>query len=152
MNEKESFDVKSFISKLPEDRKIAIERLRKVISENIDPGFEETFSSGMIHYVVPHSKYPEGYHCNPDQPLPFISIASQKNFIALYHMGLYSDKKVHEWFVNEYPKYSKTKLDMGKSCIRFKKPEQIPFNLIGELSTKITADEWINIYEKNFKK
>jgi hypothetical protein len=101
----------------------------------------------MIGYVVPHTLYPKGYHCSPEQPLPFINIASQKNFIALYHLGLYADQSLLEWFVQEYPKYSKAKLDMGKSCIRFKKVAQIPYNLIGELATKITPAEWINIYE-----
>jgi hypothetical protein len=102
--------------------------------------------------VVPHSLYPAGYHCNPEQPLPFISIASQKNFIALYHMGIYADKKLLEWFTKEYPKHSQTKLDMGKSCIRFKKPEQIPFQLIGELVSKMTPKDWIATYEKAFTK
>ncbi|HNL71683.1 MAG TPA: DUF1801 domain-containing protein, partial [Leptospiraceae bacterium] len=114
--------------------------------------FEETISYGMISYVVPHSLYPEGYHTDPKQPLPFISLASQKNFIALYHMGIYADEKILHWFVTEYPKHSKTKLDMGKSCIRFKKIDQIPFDLIQELVKKMTPKQWIDLYKKSIKK
>jgi hypothetical protein len=105
----------------------------------------------MIGYVVPHSLYPDGYHCDPKLPLPFMSIASQKNFIALYHMGIYSDPELLEWFKAEYPKYVKTKLDMGKSCIRFKKPETIPYELIAQLSTKMTPQNWIDRYESVVK-
>lgn len=141
-----------YLKNLPEDRRKAIEELRKVILENLPKGFKEVMSYGMLGYVVPHSVYPAGYHCNPKQPLPFMCIASQKNFIAFYHMGIYADKKLLDWFVSEYSKQSKTKLDMGKSCIRFKKPEQIPFKLIGELVRKMSAKEWIEIYEKNLKK
>jgi hypothetical protein len=108
-------------------------------------------SYGMIGYVVPHSNYPEGYHCAPELPLPFINIASQKNFVAFYHMGIYAEKEILDWFTGEFPKHSKSKLDMGKSCIRFKKPEQIPFELIGELVQKITVEKWIEIYESNIK-
>ncbi|MBB6004977.1 DUF1801 domain-containing protein [Arcicella rosea] len=141
-----------YIEELPEDRKIAISNLRKVILENLPEGFQETMSYGMIGYVVPHSLYPSGYHCTPNLPLPFLSIASQKNFIAVYNMLVYSDPTINEWFVNEYTKYSKAKLDMGKSCIRFKKLDQIPFDLIGELASKVTVDEWINIYEAQLKR
>ena len=107
---------------------------------------------GMIGYVVPHSLYPAGYHCDPKQPLPFMNIASQKNFIAVYHMGVYANKKLSEWFLKEYSKYSKAKPDMGKSCLRFKKADQIPYKLIGELAKKITPEKWIAIYEEQFKK
>ncbi|GAB4149960.1 MAG: DUF1801 domain-containing protein [Bacteroidia bacterium] len=141
-----------YLKTLPEDRKDAFLELRNVILKNLPKGFEETISYGMIGYVVPHSVYPPGYHCDPKLPLPFVSIASQKNFIALYHMGIYADQALLEWFTNEYPKHSKAKLDMGKSCIRFKKPDQIPFKLIGELMKKISVKEWISIYEKNYKK
>lgn len=105
----------------------------------------------MISFVVPQSLYPAGYHCDPKQALPFLSIASQKNFVALYHMGIYGDKNLYNWFTSEYPKFCKTKLDMGKSCIRFKKPEEIPFELIGELAKKISPEMWIESYERNFK-
>lgn len=142
----------AYFDTLPEARKSAMTELRKVILKNLPKGFKEVMNYGMVGYVVPHSLYPAGYHCNPEQPLPFISIASQKNFIALYHMGIYADKKLLEWFTKEYPKHSQTKLDMGKSCIRFKKPEQIPFQLIGELVSKMTPKDWIATYEKAFTK
>jgi len=145
-------DVQSYIQNLPEDRQDTINKLRKVIMDNLPEGFSETIGFGMIGFVVPHSLYPDGYHCTPSEPLPFISLASQKNFISLYHMGIYAVPELLQWFTEEYPKHSKTKLDMGKSCIRFKKPEQIPFELIAELCTKMTPQEWIEIYEKNYKK
>ena len=138
-----------YLEQLPADRKEAMKILRNTILENLPEGFSETISYGMIGYVVPHSVYPSGYHCDPKQPLPFVSIASQKNFIALYHMGIYADPELLEWFKSEYPKQSKTKLDMGKSCIRFKKPDSIPFKLIGELITKMSPGKWISVYEKN---
>ncbi len=109
-------------------------------------------SYGMIGYVVPHTIYPDGYHCNPKLPLPFINIASQKNFIAIYHMGIYANKDLLDWFTSEFPKHSNLRLDMGKSCIRFKKTKDIPFELIGELTTKMTCEEWIRIYDSNLKR
>lgn len=141
-----------YIAELPADRKEAMSELRKVILKNLPAGFSEEMSYGMLGYVVPHSLYPSGYHCNPKLPLPFINIASQKNFIAIYHMGIYADKNLLKWFTDEYGKYSKSKPDMGKSCLRFKKPEQIPFKLIGELASKMTPKEWISTFEKNFKR
>ena len=141
-----------YISKLPEERAVVISKLRNVILENLPKGFEEQMSYNMIGYVVPKSMYPAGYHVTPELPLPFISIASQKNFIALYHMGIYAFPELQEWFVAEYPSYVKTKLDMGKSCIRFKKIETIPYKLIGELVSKMTPEKWVEIYESNTKK
>jgi hypothetical protein len=108
-------------------------------------------SYGMIGYVVPHAIYPSGYHCTPKLPLPFINLASQKNFIAVYYMG-FADKTILEWFTNEFPKYSKTKLDMGRGCIRFKKIDQIPTELIGLLASKMSVNDWINIYEETYKR
>lgn len=140
-----------YIESLPEDRKQAINELRDVILKNLPKGFAEVVNYGMLGYVVPHSLYPAGYHCDPKLPLPFLNIASQKNFIAVYHMGLYSDKKLLEWFTGEYARQCKIKLDMGKSCIRFKKINQIPYRLIGELAGKITPQEWIATYEKYIK-
>ena len=140
-----------YISQLTEDRKEPISKLRNIINQNIDRGFSEEINYGMIGWVVPHSLYPEGYHCDPKLPLPFMSIASQKHFIAVYHMGVYANPKLLEWFISEYPEHSSTKLDMGKSCIRFKKIENIPYNLIGELVTKMTANDWIMLYESNVK-
>ncbi|HWR94962.1 MAG TPA: DUF1801 domain-containing protein [Flavobacterium sp.] len=141
-----------YIKLIPEERKESIQKLRAVILKNIPKGFVETMNYGMIGYVVPHSIYPNGYHCDPKLPLPFMNIASQKNFIAVYHMGIYADIKLLNWFTSEYAKHSKTKLDMGKSCIRFKKPEHIPFELIGELTSKMSVTDWIKIYESNFKR
>jgi uncharacterized protein YdhG (YjbR/CyaY superfamily) len=143
--------VNDYIESLPEDRKATMQQLREVINANLPEGFNETISYGMIGWVVPHSAYAPGYHCDPKLPLPFLSIASQKNFIAVYHMGIYASKDLLDWFTAEYPKYVKTKLDIGKSCIRFKKPEAIPFNLIGELVAKMNVESWIELYEKNLK-
>jgi uncharacterized protein YdhG (YjbR/CyaY superfamily) len=139
-----------YVDSLPEDRKIAIEKLRKIIILNLPEGFQEEMSYGMLGYVVPHSIYPKGYHCKPNLPLPFVNIASQKNFIALYHMGIYADSELLNWFVGEYSKQVKSKIDMGKSCIRFKKMDEIPFELIGDLASKMTVSDWISIYENNF--
>lgn len=141
-----------YVEQIPDDRKPAIKKLRQIIISNIPKGFEETMSYGMIGYVVPHSVYPSGYHCDPKLPLPFIAIASQKNFVAFYHMAIYADKSLYDWFVAEYSNHSKSKLDMGKSCIRFKKPEDIPYDLIGLLASKITTDHWIKMYEETFKR
>ncbi|KJD33861.1 hypothetical protein PK35_03700 [Tamlana nanhaiensis] len=141
-----------YISQTPEARHDALNKLRETINKNLPKGFEEGMQYGMIGYYVPHSVYPNGYHCNPKEPLPFMSFASQKNSVNLYHMGIYSVSGIHDWFVAEYPKHSKLKLDMGKSCIRFKKIEQIPFDLIAELCQKITVEEWISVYETAIKK
>lgn len=140
-----------YLLQIPDDRKPAMNRLRETILTNIPEGFKEEMSYGMIGYVVPHSLYPAGYHCEPKLPLPFINIASQKNFIAFYHMGIYAEKPLHDWFITEFPKHSKLKLDMGKSCIRFKNPEQIPYELLGQLVKKITPEKWIELYESNIK-
>ena len=141
-----------YLSVLPEDRKIVMSQLRNAIIDNLPEGFEEVMSYGMLGYVVPHRLYPNGYHCSPKLPLPFISLASQKNFIALYHMGIYSDNSLLEWFIGEYPKHTKMKLDMGKSCLRFKKVDDIPLSLIGELAAKMSVEEWITIYENNLRR
>ena len=141
-----------YIDQLPDDRKEVMRKLRKSINDNLPKGFTEMMSYGMIGFMVPHALYPDGYHCDPKLPLPFMSIASQKNFIAVYHMGIYADKSLLEWFENEYPKHSKTKLDIGKSCMRFKKINEIPYELIGELAGKMSVKEWINTYESVFKK
>ena len=141
-----------YIASLPEDRKQPIVELRKQIVENLPEGFVETMSYGQIGYVIPHSLHPAGYHCNPKLPVPFINLGSQKNFIVIHHLGIYGDEKLLEYFVNEYPKHSKAKLDMGKGCIRFKKMDQIPYQLIGELASKITPKEWLEKYETYFKK
>jgi hypothetical protein len=144
--------VEEYINELPDDRKDAINKLRKEIKKNLPKGFKEEMSYGMIGYVVPHKLYPPGYHCNPELPLPFMNIASQKNFIGVYHMGIYSDPKLLKWFTDAFSKADAGKLDMGKSCIRFKKPENIPIKLIGELAAKMTPGDWIDMYEKALKR
>lgn len=142
----------AYVDSLPEERKVAIEKMRQVIKETLPKGFEEVMCYGMLGYVVPHSLYPKGYHCDPKLPLGFISVASQKNFVALYHMGIYAKPELLDWFVGEFPKHSKSKLDMGKSCIRFKKMNDIPYELINELASKMTVQDWIDCYESAFIK
>ena len=141
-----------YIAELPDDRKIAMQKLRAIVLKNLPKGFEEVIDYGMLTYVVPHSIYPNGYHCDPKMPLPFFSMASQKNTINIYHMAVYLDKDLYNWFVSEYPKHSSLKLDMGKSCIRFKKIDAIPYDLIGELLAKIIVENWIEMYEKVLKR
>ncbi len=141
-----------YIQTLPEDRKKYFEKLRNVILKNIPEGFVEEMSYWMIGYVVPHSTYPGGYHCNPELPLPFMSIANQKWFIALYNSWIYADSNLKKWFEDEYAKVCKYKLDMWKCCIRFKKMEDIPYDLIANLVTKMSVEEWIELYEKRNKK
>lgn len=144
--------VDEYISQVPDHQREAIILLRKTILENLPGGFAEEMSYGMIGYVVPHSIYPKGYHCDPKLPLPFVALAAQKNFIAFYHMGVYANPELLKWFTDEYPKHSKLKLDMGKSCIRFKKSDSIPYHLIGELVGKMEVADWIGLYEMNFLK
>ncbi len=141
-----------YIAELPADRKEAVTELRKQISKNLPKGFREEMSYGMLGYVVPHTLYPAGYHCDPKLPLPFMNVASQKNFIAVYHMGIYAKPDLLNWFQEEFPKHSTKKLDMGKSCMRFKKPEDIPFKLFGELAKKMTVKDWVSTYESAFIK
>jgi hypothetical protein len=152
MSATEQLTPEKYISALPPERQEAMQKLREVILKNTPKGFTEIMTTGMIAYVVPKSTYPAGYHCNPQQALPFVCIASQKNFISLYHMGVYAMPELLKWFESEYPKHSKTRLDMGKSCIRFKKPDQIPFELIGQLMKKVTVKDWIDVYERNLNR
>ncbi len=144
--------VEAYIAELPEDRQKMINEFRKVIKKNLPKGFQECMNYGMIGWVVPHSKYPGGYHCNPKDPLPFMGLASQKNSVNFYHMGIYGDPKLLKWFTDEHAKASSKKLDMGKSCVRYKKAEDIPLKLIGELAAKISVDDWIARYEKMLKR
>lgn len=144
-------NVDDYVNELPEDRKEAMNKLRKVIRKSLPKGFQECMNYGMIGYVVPHSKYPAGYHCDPKLPLPFMNIASQKNFIAVYHMGMYAEPTLLKWFTDAHAKASNKKLDMGKSCMRYKKPEDIPYELIGDLASKMTPDSWIQLYESKFR-
>lgn len=143
--------VAEYLEQLPEDRRNTVTRLHQIIKDNLPNGFQETMSYGMLGYVVPHTIYPSGYHCDPKLPLPFMALASQKNSINIYNMAVYADNSLYNWFVAEYPKYSNAKLDMGKSCIRFKKPEDIPYELIAQLCQKVSVKDWINLYEANYK-
>lgn len=144
--------VSDYMATVPEERIEVMERLRDVINAHLPKGFREGIGYGMIGWCVPHEIYPAGYHCDPKLPLPFLNLASQKNNISLYHMGVYAKKELLDWFVSEYPKHCKSKLDMGKSCIRFKKMEDIPYDLIGELCSKLTVQDWIDLYESAFQK
>ena len=144
-------NVQEYLDKVPEERQMVFNKLRQTIIDNLPSGFAEDFSYGYIGFNVPHSLYPAGYHCTPEKPLPFTGIASQKNFIGLYHMGIYANPELLEWFISEYPKHCKHKLDMGKSCIRLKKMDEIPYELIGELMQRMTVDEWIDLYEATTK-
>lgn len=141
--------VEEILKNVPEDRAKPFNKLHDVIMKNLPEGFEAAISYGGLGYVIPHSLYPAGYHCKPSEPLPFAGIASQKNSINLYHLAIYSDNELLNWFVSEYPKHSNQKLDMGKSCIRFKKFDEIPYELIGELMAKISAKQWIERYERS---
>ncbi|AQX03563.1 DUF1801 domain-containing protein [Elizabethkingia anophelis] len=144
--------IQTYLEKVPDERKMAFEKLFNAIDDNLPTGFELTEAYGMLTWVVPLSSYPVGYHCAPGTPLPFLSLASQKNFLAFYHMGIYADKDLLEWFQESYTQHAKYKLDMGKSCVRFKKMDDIPYGIIAELSTKISPEMWIEKYETVFKK
>lgn len=144
--------IRAYLAQIPAERKEVFEQLYTLIRENLPEGFGETMSYGMISWVVPKEIYPSGYHCDTNQPLPFMSLANQKNFIAFYHMGIYAKEDLNKWFTENYPKHAKYKLDMGKSCIRFKKMNDIPFELIEELVKQMSVQEWINLYESNLKR
>ena len=144
--------VREYIEQVPLERRASFKKLRATIRKNLPKGFVEKMNYGMIGYIVPHSLYPQGYHCDPKLPLPFANIASQKHFIGFYHMGVYADPKLLKWFKSECPKHCKSKLDMGKSCIRFKNVEQIPHDLIGELMRRISVDQWIELYENSVQR
>ncbi len=139
-----------YIALLPADRQVVVNLLRDTINTNLPEGFAETISYGMIGWVVPHSVYPAGYHCNPKEPLPFMSLASQKNHVALYHMGLYAIPDLHQWFTSEYQARTQKKIDMAKSCIRFKKTSPMPLELVAELVQKISVTDWIACYEREY--
>ncbi len=144
--------VDQYITELPEERKRVITKLREAMKKNLPKGFEECMGYGMIGYVIPHSMYPAGYHCNPKDPLPFMNLASQKNFVAVYSMVVYANSEILKWFIAEYTKAGVGKLDMGKSCIRFKKMDKIPYDLIGRLAAKVTPEKYVEFYEKAIKK
>ena len=143
--------IETYLNSLSKDRKESVQKIIKVVEDNIPFGYSKIMNYNMPSFVIPHSIYPAGYHVTPVLPLPFIGIASQKHHIGFYHMGLYGDSKLLDWFISEYPKHCKSKLDMGKSCLRLKKLDDIPYKLIGELSKKMTTQDWISIYEKYIK-
>jgi hypothetical protein len=138
-----------YLKDVPEERKAAILKLENILNKYLPKGFTQSMQYGMMSWVVPHSVYPAGYHCNPKQALPFISIASQKNYIAVHHMGIYAMPSLLQWYTEEYPKHSRKKLDMGKGCLRFKDMDDIPYKLIEELAKKVSLKDWISTYEKN---
>jgi len=145
-------NITEFMEQLPEARQLALNKLRKTVVESLPEGFAENITNGMLHYTIPLSIYPAGYHCTKNTPLPFASIASQKNFVVLHHMGLYADEELLKWFQGKYPQYSKYKLNMGKGCVRFKKIDAIPYELIGMLMAKMTVADYIQLYEKAIKR
>jgi len=140
-------DIRAYLENLPDDQKMTISELRKTINKNLPKGFKESIGMGMIVWSVPHSSYPAGYHCDPSKPLMLIGLSGTKGGVSLHHMGLYGSMPLLKWFQNEWPKHAAKKLDMGKACIRFKKAEDIPFGLIGELSSKLTPAQWVEQYE-----
>ncbi|HLG93693.1 MAG TPA: DUF1801 domain-containing protein [candidate division Zixibacteria bacterium] len=142
--------VKEYLAELPPERKAAIGAVREVILKNLPKGFAEIMQYGMIGYAVPHSVYPPGYHCDPKQPLPFVGLASQKNHMAVYMMNIYMDKETENWFIKAY-KASGKKLDIGKSCLRFKKVEDLALDVIGQAVGRKSVKEYIALYEKNRK-
>ena len=144
--------INQWLSEIPEERKEAINILRQLCKDNLPKGFEECINYNMLSYVIPKSIYPEGYHCAPDLPLPFLSIGNQKKHIGFYHMGIYAMPELMQWFTSEYPKHSKYKLDMGKSCIRLKRMDDIPHELFAELCRKVSSKEWIATYENAIKR
>jgi Domain of unknown function (DU1801) len=148
----EGTTVEEILANVPEDRVEPFNRLHQAIVKNLPKGFEPGISYGGLGYVVPHTIYPAGYHCKPSEPLPFAAIASQKKSINFYHMGMYANPKLMDWFVGEFPKHSKQRMDLGKSCIRFNKIDDIPYELIGELMKKMSLDEWLKMYESELKK
>lgn len=145
-------DVGEYVNSVPAERKVAFIKMREAIKNALPQGFQEEMNYGMIGFVVPHSRYPSGYHCNPKDPLPFIGLASQKGSINLYHMGLYLDQTLMDWFLKECSKVAKHKVDFGKSCFRFKYMDEIPYEAIGKLCEKISVSQWIQMYEEKMKK
>lgn len=141
-----------YIQNVDDARRPAFERLRETILQNLSPDFTEEMAYGMVSYVVPHSIYPPGYHCDPKQALPFVSLAAQKNFLAVYHMGVYAKPELLDWFVSEFEKLNLGKLDMGKSCIRFKNLSKIPYELIGQLMQQMSLQDWVDLYESKLKR
>jgi hypothetical protein len=138
--------VEAYLATLPEDRRRAIEAVRKVILDNLDEGYEEGIQYGMIGYYVPHRVYPAGYHCDPKQPLPFAALASQKGYMSVYLMCIYGHEALRSWFEDAWAKAGK-KLNMGKSCVRFKKLEDLALDVIGEAIRRVPTRKYIEYVE-----
>ena len=146
-----SKSVKEYLAELPPERRAAIQTVREVILKNLPKGYEEVMQYGMIGYVVPHRIYPAGYHCDPKLPLPFAALASQKNHMAVYFIHIYLHKEAESWFRQTY-KASGKKLNMGKSCVRFEKLEDLPLEVIGKAVAKVPVKNYIELYEKAIKR
>jgi hypothetical protein len=144
--------VDEYLRELSPDRREFVSAIRAAITDNLPPGFEERMSYGMIGYVVPHEHYPAGYHCDPALPLPFINLASQKASVNLYHMAIYTMPDLLSWFETAWSEATSVRLDMGKSCMRFKRLTTTPVELIGELASRVTVEEWIALYEEKIKR
>ena len=144
--------VQQYLEELPADRQPVMKALFEAMKAAFPPGFEATVGYGMIGFTVPHRIYPAGYHCNPKDPLPFAGLASQKNHISFYHMGVYADPALLEWFQKAYAERVPGKLNMGKSCVRFSNPAKVPIDLLAELCSKMTVNDWIALYEKQLKR
>ena len=140
--------VAAYLKELPDDRRKAIKAIRKEIRAHLPKGYKEGMQYGGIGYFLPHSKYPSGYHCDPNEPLPFAGIASQKNHIGLYLFFVYTSPKLETAFRNDWLK-AKKKLDMGKSCVRFKKIEDVPLDVVGRAFAGVSKDEFVDFYEKS---
>lgn len=141
--------ISEYIAAIDETRRSAYERLLTTVTNVLPEGFVCIMQYDMPTFVIPKELYPAGYHVNPELPLPFLSIGVQKNHISLYHLGLYADPALLEWFVAEYPHHVSTKLNMGKSCIRFSNINKIPYTLIEELVSRQSVDDYIKLYESN---
>lgn len=145
----EGKSVEAYLKQIPAEKRLVLESMRQTILDNLPTGFVEQISYGMLGYVVPHIIYPKGYHVNPSLPLPFLNLAAQKNYLALYHMGLYVDNALLQDFKNQFKQLCPYPLDIGKSCIRFKYGQEIPFSLIAALLQKIDVPKWISMYERH---
>lgn len=139
--------VEAYLAALPPERQGPVRRLRDSVAAALPAGFQECLQYGMPSWVVPHALYPAGYHCKPSEPLPFLALASQKASVNVYPMALYADAALLAWFQAEHAKASPRKLDMGKSCVRYSKPEHIPFALWAELAARLTPAQWVALYE-----
>lgn len=144
-------NVQAYMNSLPDDRRAAVQAIRDAVIATLPTGFVEQMSYGMIGWVVPHALYPAGYHCDRKLPLPFMALAAQKNSTNLYHMGLYADPELMGWFQAEHAKASARKLDIGKSCVRYKKLADVPLQLISALSAKMSVAQWVALYESQLK-